>query len=231
MTAFVSSLSHRIFSWNRDGEDDDGDTCTVTSGGKSAPGAPEQLLIDPTRRDALTGSLHFSEKLKLMQLLEQWEEPERHSHASDETASISAVLRFRKALTFIQQRYPFSFDFGAADSRESCIESSQKVYNRLMTDSTEPVLQFETIALVSLDEEGLIDQPKAKELVKLFRPDRDGRLTMLDFVKSVDSVYKEFRLLQATIDNSTRIDQAFENLFNIVFYVIVVTVILSQLGL
>lgn len=54
---------------------------------------------------------------------------------------------------------------------------------------------------------------------------------MLDFVKSVDNVYKEFRLLQATIDNASRIDQSFENLFNVLFFVIVVTVILSQLGL
>ena len=204
------------------------DVETVASAGKSAAGTQE--VFDPSNRDPLTGSLHFSEKLKLMQLLEQWEEPERHNHTSDEIASISAVLRFRKALTFIQQRFPFSFDFGPADSREACIESSQKVYNRLMTDSTEPILQFETIALVALDE-GLIDQQKAKDLVKLFRPDRDGKLTMLDFVKSVDTVYKEFRLLQATIDNSARIDHAFENLFNVVFYVIVVTVILSQLGL
>lgn len=166
-----------------------------------------------------------------MQLLEQWEEPERQSHASNEIASISAVLRFRKALTFIQQRYPFSFDFGPADTREACIESSQKVYNRLLGDSTEPVLQFETIALVALDDDKAIDQQKAKALIKLFRPDRDGKLTMLDFVKSVDTVYKEYRLLQATIDNSARIDQSFENLFNVVFYILVVTIILSQLGL
>jgi len=219
-------LYYRVFSWNRDRDldGDDGDTVSSAAG-------TSHRLIDPNRRDPLTGSLHFSEKLKLMQLLEQWEEPERQSHASNEIASISAVLRFRKALTFIQQRYPFSFDFGQADTREACIESSQKVYNRLMGDSTEPVLQFETIALVALDDDQTIDQQKAKALIKLFRPDRDGKLTMLDFVKSVDTVYKEYRLLQATIDNSARIDQSFENLFNVVFYILVVTVILSQLGL
>jgi hypothetical protein len=38
---------------------------------------PEKVqVIDTSRRDPLTGSLHYSEKLKLMQLLEQWEEPE-----------------------------------------------------------------------------------------------------------------------------------------------------------
>jgi hypothetical protein len=40
---------------------------------------------------------------------------------------------------------------------------------------------------------------------------------VLDFVKSVDSVYKEFRLLNASIENSSRIDKAFETLFNIRF--------------
>lgn len=166
-----------------------------------------------------------------MQILEQWEEPALHTHASNEIASISAVLRFRKALTFIQQRYPFSFDFGAANTRETCIESSQKVFNRLISGSSESVLQFETIALMALDDDGLIDQQKAKDLVKLFRPDREGKLTMLEFIQSVDSVYKEYRMLQATIENSARIDQGFENLFNVVFYVVVVTIILSQLGL
>ena len=209
---------------------DDGDTVT-SSATKSVVGASDPLDFDVTRRDALTGSLHFSEKLKLMQILEQWEEPALHTHASNEIASISAVLRFRKALTFIQQRYPFSFDFGAADTRETCIESSQKVFNRLISGSSESVLQFETIALMALDDDGLIDQQKAKDLVKLFRPDREGKLTMLEFIQSVDSVYKEYRMLQATIENSARIDQGFENLFNVVFYVVVVTIILSQLGL
>ena len=224
----VLACSCRFFSWNRV-LDDEGDTVS-SPGAKSAGGDPERL-IDPTRRDALTGSLAFSDKLKLMQLLEQWEEPEQHTHASNEIASISAVLRFRKALTFINSRYPFGMDWGAANTREACIESSQNVFNRLVINSTESFLQFEIIALVALDDEGRIDQQKAKDLVKLFRPDRDGRLTLLEFTQSIDTVYKEFRMLQATIDNSTRIDQAFESIFNVVFYVVVVTVILSQLGL
>jgi hypothetical protein len=65
--------------------------------------------------------------------------------------------------------------------------------------------------------------------VKLFRPDRQGYLTVLDFVKRVDSVYKEFRLLSASIENSSRIDKSFETLFNIPFYALVTTMILIQL--
>jgi small-conductance mechanosensitive channel len=149
----------------------------------------------------------------------------------NERASISAVLHFRKALTFIQKGYPFSFAFGPAYSREACIESAQEVYRRLMMRTpAETVLPFETLALLALTDTYEIDQRKAKDLVKLFRPDRQGYLTVLDFVKSVDSVYKEFRLLSASIENSSRIDRAFENLFNIVFYALVTTMILSQLG-
>ena len=36
-----------------------------------------EKVINASRRDPLTGSLHSSEKLKLMQLLEEWEEPDR----------------------------------------------------------------------------------------------------------------------------------------------------------
>ena len=96
----------------------------------------------------------------------------------------------------------------------------------------EDVLPFETIALLAFDDEDeTIDQGKARDLVRLFRPDREGRLTMLDFVKSVDSVYKEFRMLNASIQNSSQIDRAFESIFNVVFYFAVFTIVLSVLGL
>jgi small-conductance mechanosensitive channel len=145
-------------------------------------------------------------------------------------ASISAVLKFRKALTFTQKRFPFSFAFGPAYSREACIESSQAVYGRLLLGTpSETVLPFETLALLALSETSEINQEKAKDLVKLFRPDRQGYLTVLDFVKSVDSVYKEFRLLSASIETSSRIDLAFEAIFNCIFNALVATMILIQL--
>ena len=99
-----------------------------------------------------------------------------------------------------------------------------------MKTPDEKSLHFDTLALLALDDSGEIDERKAKDLIKIFRPDREGVLTLLDFLKSVDSVYKEFRLLQASIENSSQIDKGFENLFNIVFYAVVVTIILSVLG-
>ena len=132
----------------------------------------------------------------------------------------------------LKTNYPFSALFGLADTRESCIESAQEVYERLLlrTPNNE-VLSFEVLALLGVSKDGSLDQLKLKELVRLFRPDRDGNLPLLDFVKSVDSVYKELRLLRAAVANSSKIDHAFESIINGIFYVIVATIILSFLGL
>jgi hypothetical protein len=43
------------------------------------------------------------------------------------------------------------------------------------------------------------------DLIKLFRPNRDGSLSMIDFVKSTDSVYREIRLLRAAVNNSSKV--------------------------
>jgi len=185
-------------------------------------------------------------------------------HLQNQEATISAVLRFRNALTSLQRNFPFSFAFGPADTREACIDSAQRVYSRLMMRSpADPVLHFEAvIAYLAVDKNGSVVHEKARDLVKLFRPDRQGILTMLEFVKSIDSVYKELRLLQASIENSTQIDRkypsigflhllcylvfahrhclpistsvytdAFEQILNGIFYIVVITVILAAFGL
>lgn len=140
-------------------------------------------------------------------------------------------MRFRNALTFINDDYLFSYAFGLASSRERAIQSSQEVYSRLLSKTPHLAnVQFETIAYIALQYDGTIDQQKAKEAMKVFRPDRDGNLTLLDFIKSTDSVYKEFRLLQASIRNSSKIDRAFESIFNFAFYGVIVTIVLSILG-
>jgi hypothetical protein len=127
--------------------------------------------------------------------------------------------------------FVFSLTFGLADTRENCIESSQNVYRRLLLRTPDSVLMtFETIAVLAVLGDGTMDQDKLKDLVRLFRPDRDGNLSLLDFVKSIDTVYKTIRLLRASIRNSMTIDRAFENIFNIAFYTVMTCVILSQIG-
>jgi hypothetical protein len=75
----------------------------------------------------------------------------------------------------MEKQFPFSYAFGPADTREAFIESAQKVYSRLlMRTPDQNVLHFETLALLAMHKDGTIDHQKAKDLVKLFRPDRQG---------------------------------------------------------
>ena len=52
------------------------------------------------------------------------------------------------------------------------------------------VLPFETLALLAKNGTGGIDPDRAKELIKIFRPERDGSLGKLEFIKSIDQVSK-----------------------------------------
>ena len=72
---------------------------------------------------------------------------------------------------------------------------------------------------------------KLEAIIRLLRPDRDGSLSLLDFVKSADGVYKEMKLLRASIKNSEYIDRAFEKAFNVVFYGVMACIILSRIGI
>lgn len=108
------------------------------------------------------------------------------------------------------------------------------MYGRLLyrpEDRNPGILSFDTLALIAVRSDGQIDQMKAKDLMRVFRPDRNGYLSVLDFIKSVDAVYKELRFLQASIENSSRIDKSFENIVNVVYFAIVIGFVLSQLGL
>lgn len=188
-------------------------------------------VVDMNARDPITGNLTQREKMKLYQLLEQWEDPRSNSYEETDTASIAAVLNFRKALAFIQKRYPFSYAFGPAQTREECVDSAQKIYDLLIEKSEgNEVLKFETIAVIALDGEEAIDQTKAKALMKAFRPDREGNLSMLDFLRSIDAIYKEYMFLHASIENSSAIDRQVESILNWFFYGAVLLVVVSQMG-
>jgi hypothetical protein len=135
-------------------------------------------------------------------------------------------------LTFIDNVYPFSYSFGPANNRSVCIESGQKVYERLLLfQCSNENLHFNVIAELAIDRDGSMNSDKMKELVRLFRPDRDGILTMIDFLKSVDKVYKEFRLIQASIENSGTVDRAFEMMVNYAFFTILWCVLFYICGM
>ena len=91
-------------------------------------------------------------------------------------------------------------------------------------------LPFETLALLAKNEKGGIDQEKAKELIKVFRPERDGSLGKLEFIKSIDVIYKQLRLLSANISNSSQIDKAIESIVNVAFYIVMGCIALTTFG-
>jgi hypothetical protein len=98
-------------------------------------------------------------------------------------------------------RHPFSILFGVADTRDSCATSSVKVFRRLLrrqkkkctsTTTTGPddlnadddnLLDITTLADVAVRRDGSADKSKLKKLIHLFRPNNDGKLTVLEFIK------------------------------------------------
>lgn len=121
---------------------------------------------------------------------------------------------------------------GCADTRERCITCSQRLFDRLVlrTPGTKK-LPFSTIALLAKDDDdGRLDKKRLKDLIRLFRPDRDGKLSKLDFVRTIDVVYKSLRQLSLNIEDSVQIDKAVEFLFNVVFYFIMGSIVLQVMG-
>lgn len=199
---------------------------------QSETGADEpRRVIDPDDRHPLTGSLTQTQRTRITQLLGQWEEPTIEDERNATSVSVNELLQFRRALEFLNTAYPFSGSFGLADRREATVASAQEVYDRLLLRSPDPyTIHFDVIALLGVMKNRQLNQDKLKDLIRLFRPDRDGSIECIDFVKAVDTVYKELRLLRASVANSSKIDQAFERIFNIIFYAAVICIILSQIG-
>jgi len=86
---------------------------------------------------------------------------------------------------------------------------------RLFLDSPKSThLNFDVIATLARRNDGSFNTDFLKDLIALVRPGRDGTITLREFVKSVDTVYKQARLLSASVKNSLKIDVAFEFIFN-----------------
>lgn len=84
--------------------------------------------------------------------------------------------------------------------------SSQEIYARLLLRNDDAKsLDFNVIAFLCVLPDGSLDQQKLKDLIKIFRPGRDGKLLLLDFVKSIDEVYREIRMLRASVANSMKV--------------------------
>jgi hypothetical protein len=104
---------------------------------------------------------------------------------------ISSIIQFRTSLSCLNTTVPFGPAFGNAATRQECIVSTEELFHRLLLATPgKSVLTFDTLAMVAINDDGKLDEEKVRDLIRVFRPDREGNLTLIDFAKSIDSVYK-----------------------------------------
>ncbi|GKY90894.1 hypothetical protein MPSEU_000062200 [Mayamaea pseudoterrestris] len=184
----------------------------------------------PSRGSSILRKANSSsiQKIRIDRLLGAWEEPEVAKKTTAK-APIAAIIQFRQSLSYLNTAFPFSVAFGPASNRMECITSTEAVYKRLT--GTERVLRFDVIASLAVQRNGEMDEDTLKALIRLFRPERDGSLGLVHFAKAIDTVYKELRLLRASVANSTKMDASFEAIFNVVFYFIIICIVLAVIGI
>lgn len=190
------------------------------------------LIIDSRQADLLRGRLDQSQRTRLIELLGAWEEPEAEGD-THENVTISSILQFRNSLSLLDSDFMFGIAWGDVTTRAKMVINSQEVYQRLLLPTPDSdVLKFEVLARIAMGNDGkTLNQEKLEALIRLLRPDRDGSLSLLDFVKTTDGVYKDMKLLRASIRNSEYIDRAFEKAFNVAFYTVMTCIILSRIGI
>jgi Ca2+-binding EF-hand superfamily protein len=88
-------------------------------------------------------------------------------------------------LDSIDKNYPFAASFGKATTREEAIESSQNVFESLARSECD-TLQFEVLCQTAMRSDGSMDKAKIRSIIKMFRPSRNGQITKLEFMKSID---------------------------------------------
>eukprot|EP00978_Attheya_sp_CCMP212_P004543 scaffold9911_cov48-Attheya_sp.AAC.2 len=162
-------------------------------------------------------------------LLDAWQEPVNKLDIKTEAVSIGDILKFRKALIFMDETHPFSDSFGPANDRNECIRSAQATYHRLLAMTNRDVLPFNVIGLLAADGNGQVDETKQKDLKRLFRPDRFEELSLVAFVQSCDTIYKRLRFFRASVGNASVIDKMLERIFDLFFNFCLLIVILTLL--
>ena len=129
----------------------------------------------------------------------------------------------------MDDKQPFSTAFGPASTRDECIKSSEVTYLRLLSATKTGVLSFDVIALLAVDEDGVVDKNKLKALRRVFRPDRHNELSLVAFVQSCDNVYKRLRFLRASVGNASVIDKVLEDIVDALFNFVLMLIILILL--
>lgn len=190
--------------------------------------------------------LSSAQQLKITELLGEWEEIELTDKAVDDP-SLSAIVQFGSSVGVLESSYPFGQAFGKAETRHRVVDCAQHVYADLLklqqrlnlqqvyanAGGLDPTmtLKFHTLSIIAMDGLGNLDMKMAKDLISVFRPTREGDISLVEFVKSIDAVYKEIRKLRANIANEGKMNAGTEKLINAVFYFILASCLLAALGL
>jgi hypothetical protein len=129
---------------------------------------------------------------------------------------------------------PFGGAFGPAHNRDAVVQSAEFVFRRLLTLSPESeTLPFEALEMLAHegDIDGPLDRSKLKTIKRMFRPDKENFLSLLDFVRACDGLYKKLRFFRASVGNASVIDHHLESIIDCVFYFVLLLVLLSVTGL
>lgn len=145
-------------------------------------------------------------------------------------ASIQDILKFRRALTFMDEKYPFGNAFGPASNRDEVLASAFNVYQRIVSSSENALLSCDILYLLAEDDDGVtIDRNKKRAIRKLFRPDGKNEVSGMSFVQACDSLYRSMRFFRASVGNASVIDHALESIVDGFYSFILGLVILSIL--
>ena len=233
---------------------DTSDDVENNDGRQPAHGDMNELLTGLNLGSFADGSTN-----KITEMLGEWEDIELAGKRK-EIPSLSAIVQFGSSLGVLNSDHPFGQYFGYCPTRYDSVECSQRMYANLLkvqnrvpsikevmtspksssssssssdestTDAALTTLKFHTIALIAIDETGELDTDQVKQLMKLYRPTRDGDISLIDFCKSVDSVYKEIRKLRASVANEVIMNAAAEKLIDFLFYTAIFILALVAVG-
>ena len=142
------------------------------------------------------------------------------------------ILKFRKALNYMNLEHPFGQEFGQASTRAEMILSAESVYNRLLQLSPgSDALPCSVFQILYLNEDGSEDKAKKRALGNLLRPDWHDNVQFVSFIQSCDTVYKKLRYFRASVGNSSVIDHVLERIIDAVFYFALGLIVLDLLKL
>ena len=148
-------------------------------------------------------------------------------------ATIDDVLKFQRALGYMDETHPFGYAFGPTSTRDEAIGSYHDVYMKLakFDGHHSNMVNFNVIALIANDSNGVPIPAKLHAVQKLFRPDARNELPLLAFVQSCDAVYKRLRYFRASVNNSSAIDKVLQDMINGIYWFIMIFLLLELLDL